>query len=355
MRVPRRSTGAAATVALVVALMATACTGASASSATRSVAGTGAWSRSDPPTGSSTKTISSGGVKRTFELDVPPSLPDGTAAPLVVMLHGGYGSGTQAEHSYGWDAAADRHHFVVAYPDGLGRAWDAGGGCCGQPGRDHVDDVAFITAVVADIGGLLPVNPNRIYATGISNGGMMDERLACDTDLFAAIGPDSATRLGPCPHPAPISVIQIHGTADTKVPYLGGQGDGSAAIDGPSVPSVVAGWRTTDGCPAPEATVSGPVSRSVASCPSGRSVELIAIAGAGHQWPGSPLIRYANSCWEPTPPPGPSTPPVPSGRSSPRIRRRPRAEAAGPAPASGHQGSDRREGPPGVVGSRPGR
>ncbi len=275
-------------VLVSVALVVVVGTGTSAASSAQPAGGTGSAYRSGPPVGSSTQTITSGGVPRTFELYRPASLSDSTTAPLVVMLHGGYGSGTQAENSYGWNAEADRRHFIVAYPDGLGRAWDVGGGCCGRPGRDHVDDVAFITAVVADVRRLLPVDPNRIYATGISNGGMMDERLACDTDVFAAIGPDSATLLGACPHPAPISVIQIHGTADTKVPYHGGEGDGTASIDGPSVPSVVAGWRTTDRCSAPTITVSNSVMRSLASCPSGRAVELIAIAGAGHQWPGSP-------------------------------------------------------------------
>ena len=95
--------------------------------------------------------------------------------------------------------------------------------------------------------------------------------LACHTTTFAAIGPDSATQLGGCPDPAPASVIAIHGTADQNIPYNGGLGDGPGHIDGPPVPAVNAAWRRADHCARPAAS----------------TVELITIAGAGHQWPGS--------------------------------------------------------------------
>ena len=75
------------------------------------------------------------------------------------MLHGGFGSGAQAERSYGWDSQADSAGFVVAYPDGLRKAWNTGGGCCGRPGVDNVDDVAFIKAMVAAIERQIPIDP----------------------------------------------------------------------------------------------------------------------------------------------------------------------------------------------------
>ncbi len=148
--------------------------------------------------------------------------------------------------------------------------------------------MAFVVAMVAAIEQGLPIDPRRVYVTGISNGGMLAYRLACDTSLFAAAGPDSATLLGSCPSPHPLSVIHLHGTADTRIRYDGGQGDGAAKIDGPPVPDVVASWRSIDGCAAPTTSTDGAVTTSVASCPDGRAVELITIAGAGHQWPGAP-------------------------------------------------------------------
>lgn len=236
--------------------------------------------------GSSSHTIESGGRQREYRLYRPADLAD--PAPLVVMLHGGFGSAAQAESYYGWDAEADSGHFLVLYPDGVDRAWNVGGGCCGKPAASGIDDVAFVSAAVAAVRAEIPVSANRIYATGISNGGLLAYRLACDTKLFAAIGPDSATLLGPCRDPAAISVIHVHGTADRNIPYDGGRGDGFAHINGPAIPSLIATWRATDACAPPTSTVSGVVTVSIAACPEGRAVELITIAGAGHQWPGSP-------------------------------------------------------------------
>jgi polyhydroxybutyrate depolymerase len=246
------------------------------------------------PAGSTGYSMSVGGLTRTYQVYRPAGIT--SAAPLVVFLHGGFGSGAEAEQYYGWDAEADAHGFLVAYPDGYDHAWNVGGGCCGQPAARNVDDVAFISAMVAQVERGAPVESRRVYATGISNGGMMDYRLACSTNLFAAIGPDSATELGTCPSPARISVLHIHGTADHNIPYDGGPGDGYAHIDGPPVQSVVATWRQIDGCSQPSSSTSGVVTTSVASCRDGRAVELITVAGAGHQWPGSPdrpLIQKA--------------------------------------------------------------
>jgi polyhydroxybutyrate depolymerase len=237
------------------------------------------------PVGSSAHDIVVGGVTRSYIVYRPAALP--AAAPLVVMMHGGFGSAGQAQKSYHWDAEADAGHFLVAYPNGLNHAWNAGGGCCGVPGSTGVNDIGFITAMVSAISRAVPVDADRVYATGISNGGIMAYDLACHTTVFAAIGPDSATELGGCPDPAPVSVIAIHGTADKNIPYNGGEGDGVAHIDGPSVPAVNASWRQADHCATPTVTTVGTVTTSVADCPAGRAVELITIAGAGHQWPGA--------------------------------------------------------------------
>jgi polyhydroxybutyrate depolymerase len=244
------------------------------------------------PAAATTQVIYVHGLRRTFHVYRPPGLAG--AVPLVVMLHGGFGTGSQAEQAYGWDAQARAARFVVAYPDGLDRAWNVGGGCCGIPGRTGVDDVGFITQMVARISGQLRIDPDRIYATGISNGGMLAYRLACDTTIFAAIGPVAATQLGRCRSPAPISVIHIHGTADHNVPYAGGPGQGIAHINGPAIPLLNARWRSIDHCAAPSIAVAGVVTTSVARCPGGRAVELITVRGAGHQWPGSvPPSRLA--------------------------------------------------------------
>jgi len=242
--------------------------------------------KATPPSGflngTSAHTINVGGRDRTYLLYKPAQLP--ASVPLVLMLHGALGNAEQAERAYGWDELANSGKFVVAYPDGLDRAWNVnGGGCCGRPAREGVDDVAFITAAVADIAKKVSIDSARVYATGISNGGMMSYTLACDTGVFAAIGPDAATQLNLCGSPRPTSVMHIHGTADRLIPYNGGQG--FSVINGPPVPEVNAFWRNVDRCGAPVATTEGPVTTSTAGCADNRSVVLITVDGGGHKWP----------------------------------------------------------------------
>ncbi|MGE5156050.1 MAG: alpha/beta hydrolase family esterase [Betaproteobacteria bacterium] len=246
------------------------------------------------PIGSSAQAIAVDGRQRTYRIYRPAGLAQ--PAPLVIMLHGALGSGAQAESSYGWDREADSGHFMVVYPDGYKRTWAVSDGCCGPAAAQHVDDVAFIRAVVARVSAQLPIDRARIYATGISNGGMLAYRLACATTIFAAIAPDSATMLNACPSPAPISVMHVHGTADRTIPYTGGPGrrnnggTGAYPADttGPPIPDLINRWRQVDGCAPPASSRHGAITTSVSDCPDGRAVVLVAIAGAGHQWPGQP-------------------------------------------------------------------
>ncbi|ORW29120.1 polyhydroxybutyrate depolymerase [Mycobacterium paraense] len=248
------------------------------------LAGCSSWS--DPPagfvTGTSLHHIQVGGLERSYRLYKPVGVPP--SAPLVVVMHGYSGSGRQVERDYQWDGLADSGKFLVAYPDGLGRAWNVDGEtCCGRSGRDGVDDVGFIKAAVTDVAKNLGVDPARVYATGMSNGAIMAFTLACTTDLFAAIGPVAGTQLNACRTPHPTSVMHIHGTTDRLVPY--GGGPGFSVINGPSVPDVNAFWRNVDQCGTPAVTTSGPVTTSTAGCAQGHSVVLVTVAGGGHEWP----------------------------------------------------------------------
>lgn len=232
--------------------------------------------------GTSLHHLNVGGHDRSYRLYQPAGAP--ASAPLVVVLHGYSGSARQVERDYGWDELADSAKFVVAYPDGLERAWNVDGeGCCGRPGREGVDDVAFISAAVADIARHVGTDPARVYVAGMSNGAIMSFTLACATDIFAAIGPVAGTQLNGCPNPRPASIMQIHGTADRLVPYAGGQG--FSVINGPSVPDVDAFWRNVDQCAKPAATTDGPITTSTAGCSGNRGVTLITIDEGGHEWP----------------------------------------------------------------------
>lgn len=228
----------------------------------------------------------SGGRQRKYRLYRPSGLGRAGSVPLVVFLHGGFGSGAQAEYAYGWDDAADRHGFVVAYPDGIGRSWNAGA-CCGPARQEGIDDVGFLRALVEQVGAAERIDPDRVFCTGISNGAMMAYRAACQLPrLFAAIGPVAGTMVCSCPGPAPTSVLHIHGLDDAMVPFAGGLTRQSlVAPHPPSVLSVLDVWRQAGGCGPPRVIESKPVRTEIWSGP-GVEVALTTIAGAGHQWPG---------------------------------------------------------------------
>lgn len=241
--------------------------------------------------GSTSHTIDESGTTRTYRTYVPPGLEATKAVPLVVMLHGGFGSAEQAEADYGWDAKADAEGFVVAYPNGDGRAWNAGT-CCGAPARDGVDDVRFVTEVVHAVQGQISIDPRRIYVTGMSNGAMMTERLACETKVFAAAASVAGAQMVSCNDARPISMLHIYGTEDQNVPPDGsaGQGIGKVPVHQPIATSIDE-WRGRDDCAPATTAVQGKVTTSTSTCASGRAVTLIAVAGAGHQWPGAHVSK----------------------------------------------------------------
>ena len=142
--------------------------------------------------------------------------------------------------------------------------------------------------MVGQISADLPIDKSRVYAAGISNGGIRSYALACNSDIFAAIGPDSATQLDACTAPHPTSVIHIHGTADRLVPYNGGQG--ASFVNGPSVADDNAFWRNVDQCGPPDITTNASVTTSTAACADNRSVVLITIEGGRHGWPGGTTV-----------------------------------------------------------------
>ncbi len=236
------------------------------------------------PLGSSERALTVGNRIRMYRTYRPAGLP--SPAPLVVMLHGGLGSARAAESAYGWDRLADQDGFVVIYPDSVGGGWNVDGQCCGVAPGLGIDDVGFVTAAVLDVSRSVAIDPTRRYAAGMSNGGMLAYRLACDTTLFAGIGAVAATRLGDCPNPAPLSVIHVHGTADTTVPMDGRSDAGVASIIGPPVADVIKEWRQVDRCGGTVERTDGPVTTYTSQCPSNRAVTLVLVQAFGHGWPG---------------------------------------------------------------------
>ncbi len=255
-----------------------------------------AWARTQRPARDTRQTLLSGGRTRTYDLHWPNGREHQPSLPLVVVLHGGGGTAAGARRISGMDDAADRKGFVVAYPQGAGwgnltrGTWNAGG-CCGYAMNRQVDDVGFLRAMLEEIERTSHTDPARVYVTGMSNGGMMAYRLACElSDHIAAIAPVAgALNYVPCTPAQPVSVIIFHGTMDQHVPYDGGQGPTARErrLD-PPVSAAVSFWATHDHCaPTPRIDTHGTVTRQqYQGCAEETDVVLYTIAGQGHAWPG---------------------------------------------------------------------
>src|SRR5271156_6206366 len=241
-------------------------------------------------------TIKIDGRTRNYFVHTPPAYTGKTPLPLILVLHGATESAENVERLSGISAKADQENFLAVYPTGTGRlknvpTWNSGA-CCGYAMEHKIDDVAFLRALLEKVEKDYSVDPKRIYATGISNGGMMSYRLACElSDKFAAISPVEGAQDLPCHPTSPVSVIVFHGTADHLVPFNGGSTPyqmGSIRSD-TSVADTVAFWVKYDGCFPKTVHAETPEVHTdiYAACPVGIAVALYAIQGGHHMWPGT--------------------------------------------------------------------
>jgi polyhydroxybutyrate depolymerase len=240
------------------------------------------------------------GAVRSYELHLPPAYDGTTPLPLVLNFHGFTSTGLAQQESTEMDATADREGFIVAYPNGLDNSWNAGI-CCGRSATAEVDDVGFTRAVITDIAERGCIDPSRVYATGMSNGGFLSHRLGCEAaDVIAAIAPVAAV-LGiedsQCNPARPMPIMHLHGTGDPLVPV-----DGGGLAGSPSVQDSTAGWLERNGCTGePVVTYQNGAAtcETVDECEGDASVTLCLIEGAGHCWPGKPC-RMLGDLGEPT-------------------------------------------------------
>lgn len=239
--------------------------------------------------------ITHDGLQRDYRLYIPAVYDGSEEVPLVMNLHG-YTSNAFEQEVYGdFRPVADTANFILVHPEGTmdntgTTFWNA----FGSP-SETVDDVSFLSALIDSIASEYNIDMNRIYSTGMSNGGFMSYKLACDLSYrIAAIASVTGAMLDPtflpCNPVHPTPVMQVHGTADPTVPYLGSLGVlgveagvsywanfnncNSTAIE-TAVPDI----DQTDGCTADHFLYSGG--------DQGSTVELYRVNGGGHTWPGS--------------------------------------------------------------------
>jgi len=244
-------------------------------------------------TGTSHGTLKHDGDERTYRLFIPAGAIAGTKMPLVVALHGGLGSGDQFADNSQFEKTAQSEGFIVVFPDGTGRTWNAGN-CCGGSARDDVDDVGFLAALIDQLQATLPVDPERVFMTGHSNGAMMTFRFACErADQVAAAAPVAGSlEIPDCSPSAPVDLLAIHGDSDKNHPIEGGEGTRSIAnVAFVSMADSMRLWTAGFGCTgSPETKTEGALTTTEwKPCAGGATAELVVIAGADHPWPGGKM------------------------------------------------------------------
>jgi polyhydroxybutyrate depolymerase len=238
------------------------------------------------------------GITRSYHLHVPSAVGP-TPAPLVLVFHGGGGTGPSTERLTRFTALADREGFLVAFPEGVEKNWNDGREfTSSRAHRDHVDDVAFVAALIDAIGRAHAVDPRRVYATGISNGGIFSHYLAAHLSArIAAIAPVVGGIADPpdawLRPEQPVSVLMLQGTRDPLVPYHGGAvAFGRGKIS--DTEEAARRWGALNGgrepvrepLPADGKDRCGGLRTIYPGGRDGSEVTLVRLDGGGHTWPG---------------------------------------------------------------------
>ncbi len=248
-------------------------------------------------------------LERTYILHVPPAANE--PLPLIIVLHGTYGTGRKMQVELGFDPYADQRGFYVAYPDAYQKPgeretarWNDGRGTL-ESSLAGIDDVKFLVSMVDDIAAQVPLDRSRVFVTGASNGGMMTYRLGCETSgVFAGIAPV----IGDIPEPifdscnpsAPLNVLAINGDSDPFVPFDGGE----VCSDTPSIfceggwvksqPESLAKFAAANGCDLALQSDTLPIvvddgtfieQQTYTNCSSKAQVMAYIVHNGGHTWP----------------------------------------------------------------------
>lgn len=202
-------------------------------------------------------------AERPYRLVVPEGNDPTRAAPLLILLHGYGTTGAIQDLYFRMTRQANMRGVLYAIPDGTldasdRRFWNATDACC-DFARANVDDVGYIDAIIDDVSARYAVDPRRIFLIGHSNGGFMAHRMACDRSnrIAAIVSLAGATHnvASRCAPTEPVSVLQVHGTADGTISYTGGTNGGSLY---PGAATTVSRWATLNRC-APTRTAATPI------------------------------------------------------------------------------------------------
>ncbi len=251
--------------------------------------------------GDHARPLTVGDLKRNYVVHIPSKYDSKKPTPVILAFHGGGANADNMVVFSGLNKKSDEAGFIVVYPNGTGRLEKIltfnGGNCCGYAMNNKIDDVDFTRKLLDDLAKSVNIDPKRVFATGMSNGGIMSYLLASElSDRIAAIAPVG----GPmgtetCNPKRPVSVIHFHGTDDEHAPFKGGKGKGPSGTDFYSVNHSIQAWVKANGCDKepvvtkiPDTAKDGTtITRSTyGSGKDDSEVVLVVIEGGGHTWPG---------------------------------------------------------------------
>ena len=273
-------------------------------------------------------TIRHGGRQRRYIVHVPPGATG--KLPVLLAFHGGGGNAIGFQQYAGLDPLADREQFLVVYPNGSGPlpnrllTWNAGDGCCGYALNNQVNDLGFAISVVSDLETRTPIDRQRVYATGHSNGAIFAHRLAAErSGIIAAVAPVAGSLDVRSFAPTrSVPVLQIHSVDDPRALYAGGLGPPFPGTDNrvqhQPVQAGLDRWIVANGCSTRADTTAGKLGTGQSAtllvwrgCRGGAEVAHWKLTGSGHGWPGESrppggesisgpqtrLIRAADEVW----------------------------------------------------------
>lgn len=252
------------------------------------------------------------GNDRAAQVQIPSDYTTEMRYPLIIVLHGLGGDGYAISKYFELDARVDSKQYILVVPDGTKGAnglnfWNATSACCAASQEAfEVDDVAYIRSLIAEAAATYSIDTRRIGLIGHSNGGFMALRMACEasdlvTSVVSLAGSTFADDASCAPATHPVSVLALHGDADTRIPYAGGQ---TGTIIYPGAKETIKRFAAHAGCDSSKpvtapnldvvANIAGAETTVLeySGCPAGVDVALWTIVGAGHgpgPWKASAL------------------------------------------------------------------
>ena len=230
--------------------------------------------------------MQAGVLDRTYQVYVPSRWNNKVPRPMVIGLHGGYGTGEEFNEQTKASERADKFNMLLVLPDGYYKSWNAGE-CCKPAAKLGVRDVRFIESLVEKVSQEYCIDRQSVFATGFSNGAMLAHRIACEKPgLLKAIAPVAGGIMSECKNGGAVAALMIGGKKDPRIFWEGGEFDGSYR---PSMKELVKNLSGRNQCSGGEKILkkSAAVAKchELASCGK-QPLRYCGIEGVGHQWPG---------------------------------------------------------------------